>query len=249
MRSPPWPALSRWRRWRRGWLWLLLVALFALVRWSKGAGFADAYAVLTRPFWPGSAQREWIQSGVELEQQSKLRWLEKDNQRLRDLLDLVQSSSGVDELSAAVISRTPQGWWQQLELGKGRLHGIQPGDAVLGPGGLLGRIQSVTPITSRVRLLTSPGSQVGVWIPRTQRHGLLIGMGSRRPQMHFLDKDPQVFAGDVVSISPSSSLMPANVPVGVIQSVDYHALPAPRAAVQLIAAPEAIDWVQVQIRS
>jgi rod shape-determining protein MreC len=36
--------------------------------------------------------------------------------------------------------------------------------------------------------------------------------------------------------------------VGVIQSVDEQAVPAPTAIVQLIAAPEAIDWVQVRIR-
>ena len=32
----------------------------------------------------------------------------------------------------------------------------------------------------------------------------------------------------------------------VIQSVDNKALPAPEATVQLLAVPEAIDWVQVQ---
>ena len=54
-------------------------------------------------------------------------------------------------------------------------------------------------------------------------------------------------AGDLVSTSPASTLMPPNVPVGVIQSVDERAVPAPKAVVQLIAAPEAIDWVQVRI--
>jgi len=243
----PWQASFRWWRWRGVLPWLFLVAALGLVRWSKGAGFADAYALLSRPFWPGSAQREWIQSGIQLEQQSKLRLLEQDNQRLRGLLALGQAS-GSGRISAAVISRTPKGWWQQLELGKGRLHGIAQGDAVMGPGGLLGRIQSVTPATARVQLLTAPGSRVGVWIPRTKRHGLLVGVGTSRPQLEFLDKNPYAVPGDLVSISPASTLLPASLPVGVIQKVDDRAVPAPRAAVQLIAAPEAIDWVQVQIR-
>jgi rod shape-determining protein MreC len=38
------------------------------------------------------------------------------------------------------------------------------------------------------------------------------------------------------------------VSVGVIQSVNEQAVPAPTAIVQLIAAPEAIDWVQVRTR-
>ena len=57
-----------------------------------------------------------------------------------------------------------------------------------------------------------------------------------------------MLAGDLVATSPASTLLPPNVPVGVIQSVDEQAVPAPVAVVQLIAAPEAIDWVQVQTR-
>ena len=147
-----------------------------------------------------------------------------------------------------MISRKPNGWWQQLELGKGSLQGIKPGSAVMGPGGLLGLVESVTPTTSRVRLLTAPGSQVGVWVTRTKRHGILLGIGTNRPQLTFLDKDPKVLKGDVVSTSPASTLLPPNLPVGIIQSVNDNALPAPNASVQLLAAPEAIDWVQVQNR-
>ena len=64
-----------------------------------------------------------------------------DNRRLRGLLELKQQGSGEGEVPAAVISRsTASGWWQQLELGKGSLQGLAQGDAVLGPGGLVGRI-------------------------------------------------------------------------------------------------------------
>ena len=51
-----------------------------------------------------------------------------------------------------------------------------------------------------------------------------------------------------MSTSPASTLLPPNLPVGVIQSLDEKALPAPNASVQLFAAPEAIDWVQVHKR-
>jgi rod shape-determining protein MreC len=42
--------------------------------------------------------------------------------------------------------------------------------------------------------------------------------------------------------------LPPNLPVAVIQTLDSRAVPAPEGVVQLIAAPEAIDWVQVQTR-
>ena len=247
MGSSQWPQGSRLRSAQRLWPWLVLLLVLGLVRLSKGAGFADGFALLTRPFWPGSAQREWVEAAQQQEQISRLELLEQDNARLRELLALDQQSSG-DWIQAAVISRTASGWWQQLMLGKGSVDGVAKDDAVIGPGGLIGRVQSVTPTTSRVRLLTAPGSSIGVWLPRTQQHGLLAGLGTARPELQFLDKDIQVRPGDLVSTSPASTLLPPNLPVAVVQSLNVRAVPAPTALVQLIAPPDAIDWVQVKVR-
>ena len=247
MGSPQWPQGSRLRSAQQLWPWFVLLLVLGLVRLSKGAGFADGFALLSRPFWPGTAQREWVEAAQQQEQISRLELLERDNARLRELLALDQQSSG-DWIQAAVISRTASGWWQQLMLGKGSVEGVAKDDAVIGPGGLIGRVQSVTPATSRVRLLTAPGSRIGVWLPRTQQHGLLVGLGTARPQLQFLDKDIQVRPGDLVSTSPASTLLPPNLPVAVVQSLNARAVPAPTALVQLIAPPDAIDWVQVKVR-
>jgi rod shape-determining protein MreC len=225
--------------------WLLLLALVG-VRLSKGAGFADAYALLSRPFWPGSAQSEWLRSAQQLEQQASLQQLSRDNQRLRGLLDLDRAAGA--RVSAPVISREEGGWWQQLELGKGSLDGVKAGDPVLAPGGLIGRVSSVTPSTARVQLLTDSGSRLGVWVARVQRHGLLVGQGTARPRLQFLEKDTGVRPGDVITTSPASTLVPPNLLVGVVQSVNENLAPAPDAAVQLSAPVDAVDWVQVVTR-
>ncbi|QEY32486.1 rod shape-determining protein MreC [Synechococcus sp. RSCCF101] len=224
--------------------WLVALAALVLVRFGKGAGPADLYALISRPFWPGPAQRQWIDSATSLEQRTRLSLLERDNARLRGLLDLADADATL--IAAPVISRSTAGWWQQLELGRGSLHGLQAGDAVMGPGGLIGTLASVTPSTARVRLLTARGSDVGVWVPRTRRHGLLEGAGSSRPVLRFLDKDPQVRVGDVVTTSPASTLVPANLPVGVIASLDERSVPAPTALLQPSAPVAAIDWVQIR---
>ena len=225
--------------------WLLLLALVG-VRLSKGAGFVDAYALLTRPFWPGSAQSEWLRSAQQLQDQAGLQQFQRDNQRLRGMLQL--DRSGGSRVSAAVISREPGGCWQQLELGKGSLDGIKAGDPVLAPGGLIGRVSSVTPSTARVQLLTDSGSRLGVWVARVQRHGLLVGQGTARPRLQFLEKDTGVRPGDVITTSPASTLVPPNLLVGVVQSVNEQLAPAPDAAVQLSAPVDAVDWVHVVTR-
>ncbi|MFQ6538557.1 MULTISPECIES: rod shape-determining protein MreC [Aphanothece] len=240
LRLPP----LRWLT--AGWPWGLLLLALVGVRLSKGAFLTDVYALLTRPFWPGSAQGEWIKAAEQLDLQSRLSVLEADNRRLRELLEL-QRSSGQD-VTAPVISRDAQGWWSQLVIGRGSLHGVTPGDAVVAPGGLIGRVASVTPSTASVALLTDSSSRVGVWIGRVQRHGLLVGGGTARPILRFIQKDLGVRAGDLVVTSPASTLVPPNLTVGVVQSVDDQAVPAPEAVVQLSAPVDAVDWVRVRVR-
>ena len=226
-----------------GWPWLVLALLLVAIRVSKGAGFSDLYALVTRPFWPGSAQSEWLRSAQRLDQQTRLGQLEADNQRLRRLLALQQQPGPAR--SAPVIARPAQGWWQQLMLGQGAWQGLQAGDAVVAPGGLVGRIAATTPTTATVQLLTDSGSRVGVWVARTGEHGLLVGLGTPRPVLRFLDRDARVRPGNLVTTSPASTLVPPNLTVGVIQHLDASVIPAPEAVVQLAAPLAAIDWVQV----
>ena len=229
---------------RRFWVIFLFGALLFGIRWTKGAGYLDFYSILLKPILPGSAQREWIQEGDNIEKNIRLKLLEDDNIRLRRALSL-QEFNNDNRISAAVISRSSGNWWQQLEINKGSKDGVMKGQTVIGPGGLIGIVDSTTLLTSRVRLLTDPGHQIGVWIERTKSHGILSGMGTNRPKLIFLNKNNLAKIGDAVTTSPASTLLPPNLIIGIVQSVDQKALPSPFAIVQLTAYPEAIDWVQV----
>ncbi len=228
----------------RFWVIFLLGALLLGIRLTKGAGYIDLYSILLKPILPGAAQREWIQKGENIERKIRLKLLEEDNTRLRRALSLKEFHSN-QRISAAVISRSSRNWWQQLEINKGAKNGVLKGQTVIGPGGLIGLVDSTTPLTSRVRLLTDPGHQVGAWIDRTKRHGILTGMGTNRPKLIFLNKNSLAKVGDAVTTSPASTLLPANLTIGIVQFVNEKALPSPYAIVQLTASPEAIDWVQI----
>lgn len=238
-----WPRAGLLSLGLNSWPWLLLLLALVGVRLSKGAPLADLYALLSRPFWPGPAQSEWLRSAQQTGDRLRREQLERENRRLRALLGL--SSTQAQALPAAVISRDPAGWWQQLLIGRGSLQDVRVGDAVLAPGGLIGRVSSVTPTTASVRLLTDPSSRVGVWLGRGRQSGMLSGIGTARPVLRFLEKDPDARPGDIVYTSPASTLVPPNLPVGVIQSLDEAADPAPEALVQLSAPVDAVDWVQV----
>ena len=68
--------------------WLILLSSLTLIRVSKGSLFLDIYSLLIRPLWPGTAQKEWIQKSFQLEQKAKLKLIEQDNQRLREILEI-----------------------------------------------------------------------------------------------------------------------------------------------------------------
>ena len=94
---------------------------------------------------------------------------------MRKILSLHESSN-VDDISAAVISRKTGGWWRQITLNKGSKDGVEIGNIVTGPGGLLGRVNNTSLFTSSVTLLTSPESKLGVWVDRSQTNGILVGL-------------------------------------------------------------------------
>ena len=193
---------------------------------------------------PGQFQKEIILKRIEQESLIKLNLLKKDNIRLRQILSLNQSSSS-DRISAAVISRKTGSWWRQIILNKGSKDGVEIGSTVIGPGGLLGRVNSTSFFTSTVTLLTSPESKVGVWLDRIQMNGLLIGTGDNNPELILYSKGEDIKVGDFVSSSPASTLFPPNIPIGIVQSVEQQFKAKKTAKILLLAKPQVIDWVQI----
>ena len=51
--------------------------------------------------------------------------------------------------------------------------------------------------------------------------------------------------GDFVSSSPASTLLPPNIPIGIVQSVDKPFKAKKTAKISLLAKPQVIDWVQI----
>ena len=189
-------------------------------------------------------QQEVILKSIDQESLIKLNLLKKDNGRLREILSL-QESSNVDNISAAVISRKTGSWWRQIILNKGSKDGVEIGDIVIGPGGLLGRVSNTSLFTSSVNLITSPDSKLGVWVDRIQVNGLLVGLGNDHPNLILFSKDDDIKVGDFVSSSPASTLLPPNIPIGIVQSVNEPLKEKKIAKISLLAKPHVIDWVQI----
>ena len=235
---------ARW--WNNKKLWFLLIFSFFLifVRFSKSLIYRDIFYVISRPFWPGQFQREILLKSYDKELNIKLKQLEKDNLRLRSLLSLKKTTDDL-KIDSSVISRNIGSWWRKIILNKGGRDGVKTGDAVVGPGGLIGLVDDVSSFTSSVKLLTSSESKVGAWVQRINIHGLLIGVGNDSPKLVFYSKNIDIKVGDLILSSPASTLLPPNIPIGIIESIDENSRQTTIANVQLLAKPQAIDFVQI----
>ena len=235
---------SRWWHRKKSWFFFGIFVFLVFVRISKGAFYKDFYYFISKPFWPGQFQKEVILNSIDQESLIKLNLLKKDNARLREILSL-QESSNNENISAAVISRKTGSWWRQLILNKGSKDGVAIGSIVIGPGGLLGRVKHTSLFTSSVTLITSPESKLGVWVDRIQINGLLVGLGDDFPSLILYSKAADLKVGDFISSSPASTLLPPNIPIGVVQSIDEPLKSQKTAKILLLAKPHLIDWVQI----
>jgi rod shape-determining protein MreC len=235
---------SRWWHKKKSWTFFGIFLFLVFVRISKGSFYKDLYYFISKPFWPGQFQKEIILESTNQQSLMKLNLLQKDNIRLRKILSL-QESFDSDYISATVISRKTGSWWRQIILNKGSKDGVEIGNVVIGPGGLLGRVNNTSLFTSSVTLITSPESKLGVWVDRIKTNGLLVGLGDDYPSLILYSKDADIKVGDFVSSSPASSLLPPNIPIGIVQSVDETLQSKKTAKISLLAKPHIIDWVQI----
>jgi len=235
---------SRWWHKKKSWAFFGIFLFLVFVRISKGSLYKDFYYFISKPFWPGEFQKELILKSIDQESLMKLNLLKKDNARLREILSLQKSSSNKD-IVAAVISRKTGSWWRQIILNKGSKDGVEIGSIVIGPGGLLGRVYNISLFTASVILITSPESKLGVWVDRIQKNGLLVGLGDDDPSLILFSKDADIKVGDFVSSSPASTLLPPNIPIGIVESIDKTFKSKKTAKISLLAKPQLIDWVQI----
>ncbi len=225
---------------------LILVIIFLawLIRNVKGGPIAEVYQLILSPFQPKADQVKLLTNAKIIELEARNRELERQNQKLQQLLGYVKKQQG-EVIVAPVIGRSADYWWQQFTIGRGSAEGIKKDFVVTGVGGLIGKISEVTPNTSRVLLISDPTSRVGVTMSRTRYLGVIQGQGSNEAVMRFFEKVSDVKVGDIVTTSSVSRLYPAGFPVGKVKSVNLNTGPAPEAVIELTAPFSYLEWVVV----
>ncbi len=241
------------RLWERKGLQIGLLGLVVGGAWTlrqtQGMLVLELYQEITRPlqmFQTGPTQEERLRDARSLELQTRIAELESQNSKLKQLLGYVEKEPlSSRPIPARVVGRSADNWWQQVTLNRGSLVGIKEGFIVKADGGLVGLVESVTPNTSRVLLISDLKSQVGVTITRTGAKGVLRGASSAEAVLEFYEKVPNVKPGDLVATSTYSQKFPSGLAVGRVKSLDLKKLPASIAKIEFFPPIHSLDWVTV----
>ncbi|MEX2501210.1 MAG: rod shape-determining protein MreC [Trueperaceae bacterium] len=153
------------------------------------------------------------------ETRERLRSLELETDRLREILAIREAQSPGVVATAQVVGGSSGTAVERLVLGAGERDGVEPNMPVTVPAGLVGIVTEATGGRSVVRTILDPESRVGVTVRDRGGQGVAVGeVGGRVRVVRFVESDP-VQVGDVVETSSYGGLFPRGIQVGVVTDV------------------------------
>lgn len=200
--------------------------------------------------------RSLSQENERLEEELRQLRMERDelleagrqNEQLRQLVGL--TAERTEQVTAAeVIARSPSNWLGSITINRGRIHGVEPGMAVVAAEGAVGKVRTVTQRTAEVVLITDSRSAVGGRV-RDRGHLVLVEGTSNSTQdlatVRLLDWEAELKPGDVVVASELSWVFPKGLPIGVVEEVfERESGMAPYGTLRPFVDLARMEWVMV----
>lgn len=160
---------------------------------------------------------------AQAERVARVERLERENQRLRALLDL-RPALPVNTQTAEVLYEAADPFSRKLIIDRGATHGIVPGSPVLGPEGVLGQVTRVYPLSAQVTLLIDKDAAIPVLNARTQaRSAAFGGSGGDAMELRYMAANADVREGDLLVTSGVDAVYPPGLPVAKVVAVERRA--------------------------
>lgn len=153
--------------------------------------------------------------------------IKEENKELRELVDKEDSIRSYNPIHATVTARSPERWIDQVTINKGSIAGVKPNMAVITAAGMVGKIQSVSKLTSTVQLLTGfdQFNRISATISREEGNdifGLIEEYDADTNSLLFKiieESDQDLEEGELVVSSGMGGVFPAGLPIGTVKEV------------------------------
>ena len=147
-----------------------------------------------------------------------------ENERLKSLLSLNEQTD-VKKVPARVIARDPSVWFNTITINRGSSSGIAVNMPVVTPGGIVGRIITVSPWASQVMLITDEKAGAGAVVGQLGQSGALgsirgrADLGAALIEMRYVSGLEKVENGDYVMTTGQDGIYPPGLNVGRVVEV------------------------------
>jgi rod shape-determining protein MreC len=140
------------------------------------------------------------------------------NERLRKLFNLQQEMEK-PLVAAQVVGKDPSPWFQSVLLDKGRDDGVEEGQPVINPEGVVGIVVEATSHYAKVMLITDPNSAVDAIIQDSRARGIIKGGARGSCVLNFVLRKYEVAEGDAVVSSGMDGVFPKGLPIGKVTTI------------------------------
>jgi rod shape-determining protein MreC len=140
------------------------------------------------------------------------------NERLRKLFNLQQKMEQ-PLVAAQVVGKDPSPWFQSVLLDKGLDDGVEKGQPVINPEGVVGIVVEATSHYAKVMLITDPNSAVDAVIQDSRARGIIKGGASGFCVLNFVLRKYEVAEGDTVVSSGMDGVFPKGLPIGRVATI------------------------------
>ncbi|MBB5174386.1 rod shape-determining protein MreC [Texcoconibacillus texcoconensis] len=150
--------------------------------------------------------------------------LRRQNDQLKESLDITESLYDASYRSAAVINRSPDRWNEFIGINKGAQNGIEEDMSVITSEGLVGKVARVSQFTSTVQLLTDQdrANRISAMASEDDSvYGFIEGIDEDTGYLHFtkIETDMEVEEGMTVVTSGLGGVFPRGLEIGEVIGV------------------------------
>lgn len=165
-----------------------------------------------------------VQMVRQAERVAQVDLLERENQRLRALLEL-RPALAVRSLAAEVLYEAADPFSRKVFIDRGERHGVVASSPVVNESGVMGQVTRVYPLTAEVTLLTDKDAAIPVLNTRTQQRSAAFGGPGQGAglELRYMAANSDVKVGDVLTTSGVDGVYPSGLPVATVAAVERQA--------------------------
>ncbi len=146
--------------------------------------------------------------------------MKKENERLKELLEVKNRYDDAFETSGVVIAKDAGNWFNVFTVNRGTRDGINGENPVINASGLIGRTSETGVNWAKVVTLIDVNHSVSGKVSRTgdlvQVDGDLTLMKSGLCKMNIITEDADIIIGDVIETSGIGGVYPKGIKIGTV---------------------------------